>query len=120
MLESEPVSAALHHWIDLAFGYKACRLVPCITELRLRCVCARPQVAGAAAVDAKNVVLPRVLGVPSTTTVVQLFTRPHPHRVFRGYCVLVASCPDPHFLSALPCPSWLCWYRQDHSQHPCR
>jgi serine/threonine protein kinase len=63
MLESDYVSAALHHWIDLNFGYK---------------------LSGEAAVDAMNV--PLVPLFPELSLVhgprfVQLFDKPHPRRL---------------------------------------
>jgi WD40 repeat protein len=64
VLESDEVSAQLHHWLDLTFGYK---------------------LSGRAAVDAKNVVLSRV--APRSEQlhnhgVAQLFSRPHPPRAY--------------------------------------
>ncbi|KAI6221762.1 putative WD repeat-containing protein F52C9.1 [Aphelenchoides besseyi] len=60
-LESPEVSAQLHHWIDLIFGYK---------------------LSGEAAVEALNVHLCFVRRSPEfrTAGAVQLFTRPHPNR----------------------------------------
>eukprot|EP00698_Gefionella_okellyi_P013427 TRINITY_DN3675_c0_g1_i2.p1 TRINITY_DN3675_c0_g1~~TRINITY_DN3675_c0_g1_i2.p1 ORF type:complete len:1155 (+),score=186.25 TRINITY_DN3675_c0_g1_i2:110-3574(+) len=62
MLESDEVSAQLHHWIDLCFGYK---------------------LSGDAARDAKNVVLARDLRVPAIGGISHLFTAPHPPRTYR-------------------------------------
>jgi WD repeat-containing protein 81 len=61
-LESDRVSQQLHHWIDITFGYK---------------------LSGEASVEAKNVMLPP--SDPSRPKSIgrhQLFTRPHPKRLF--------------------------------------
>lgn len=61
ILESDAVSANLHHWIDLTFGYK---------------------LIGEAAVSAKNVYLELVsLNPPSNSRVTCLFSLPHPRRI---------------------------------------
>ncbi|GAM26410.1 hypothetical protein SAMD00019534_095850 [Acytostelium subglobosum LB1] len=57
-LESEQVSKYLHHWIDLTFGYL---------------------LSGEAAIKAKNLALVDT-SVPRTSGIVQLFTKPHPHK----------------------------------------
>ncbi|CAD5211008.1 unnamed protein product [Bursaphelenchus okinawaensis] len=74
MLESEEVSANLHKWIDLVFGYL---------------------LSGPEAVEALNVHLCFVRVAPSDRTVgaVQLFTNPHPKRKLRSELDEVAS-PD--------------------------
>lgn len=58
-LESDTVSANLHHWIDLTFGY---------------------QLSGEAAVQAKNVIHVDN-STPRTHGLLQLFTRPHPKKI---------------------------------------
>lgn len=65
LLESDEVSAALHHWIDLTFGYK---------------------LSGEAAKTAKNVVFAFADGRRKLTNhgVVRLFSRPHPQRTTRN------------------------------------
>jgi hypothetical protein len=62
LLESDIVSAALHHWIDLTFGHK---------------------LVGNAAKAAKNVTFALADGRRHLTNhgVVRLFDQPHPHRI---------------------------------------
>ena len=74
MLESDYVSNHLHLWINLNFGY----------NLDLDSVMNRYQLSGQAAVEAKNVPLVQegVKGLTKNPGFVQLFTQPHPQRMY--------------------------------------
>eukprot|EP00041_Stephanoeca_diplocostata_P036608 m.1342664 g.1342664 ORF g.1342664 m.1342664 type:complete len:1750 (+) comp24899_c0_seq7:136-5385(+) len=78
MLESDHVSAHLHHWIDLNFGYK---------------------LSGRAAVAAKNVMLSIIQSSKTLkcTGVTQLFSAPHPMRA-------CAAVDDDRFDPVAPMP----------------
>ena len=75
MLESDYVSNHLHLWINLNFGWRWIG--------RMRC---RYQLSGEAAIEAKNVPLVQegVKGLTKNPGFVQLFTHPHPQRMYNG------------------------------------
>ena len=75
MLESDYVSNHLHLWINLNFG--------CVLRGRVR---RSYQLSGEAAIEAKNVPLVQegVKGLTKNPGFVQLFTHPHPQRMYNG------------------------------------
>lgn len=75
MLESDYVSNHLHLWINLNFG---CVSGGCVTDSY--------QLSGEAAIEAKNVPLVQegVKGLTKNPGFVQLFTHPHPQRMYNG------------------------------------